>query len=176
MSWNAVPGFALRQRYRHAPDHREVQIDVSEQGDIGESAPETECLARPRPGSFRKHDQVATLPKGIATGRHQHVRRQIAADITGRLHNAAQEGISPQRGFDDAERPWTECHQQHYIEQCRVVGDDQPAVTRSQPASPLNLDADQPDQAQKQEIELEHPANNGLRPPHRVRRPQSQHR
>src|SRR6185312_10744481 len=125
---NRVPGRALDQGNGIAGDGHELQIGASKSGDMREAALEAERAPGDGARSLRKDDQVVAAIERRAAAVDERLRLLVVPEIAGRSDDRPQQGMTPELVFHDALRVGQERHDQHHVEQGRMIGDDEIAT------------------------------------------------
>lgn len=121
------PFLSLGEGHRRAADAHRRDGAAATHRHVGGAALEADLAVRGRAGAFGEDDEIATAADGADAILDQ-VRPLVIADVAGGADGAAGKWIAPQGVLDDAVGVAHEGHQQHRVDERRVIGQDQLAI------------------------------------------------
>ncbi len=138
---DVVPGLPLHEGRRRAGDEDRNQVGSAPQRDARRAAMEGAQAARGRASPFGKQQQRPALTEALGARSDDRVGT-VVRDVAGALHEAPQQQVALGRCLHDAVGLRHRGHQEHDVDERRVVGDDQDGPL----AQPLPADPGDPDQ------------------------------
>lgn len=161
---HAIPFISLEQGQGLTPHHYRGKVYAAPHRNVCRAALESKGLPRNGAGAFREDDQVSPAAYRGET-LLQHSRPAVVADVSRCPNRPVGEWIPPQSGFDDAIGVAYQGHQEHDVDQGRVIGHDQQA-SALQSFEPVGFVAQYPEQPHHADKCPKRHANYCTRPSH----------